>query len=88
VLGRNYTYAFDVTTWGWIHLILGIVVFLAGFALFSGASWARVVATILAMVGVIENFMALPYFPVWSIILIALNIAVIWAVTLTRNDMA
>ncbi|HKE49928.1 MAG TPA: hypothetical protein VKE25_00320 [Actinomycetes bacterium] len=74
----EYTFKFDLTSWGWIHLILGAVVALAGFALLSGALWARVIGIILAVLSAISNFMWVPYYPVWSIILIGLAVGAIW----------
>lgn len=74
----EYTFKFDLTSWGWIHLILGALVALAGFALLSGALWARVIGIILAVLSVISNFMWVPYYPVWSIILIGLAVGAIW----------
>ncbi|MCX4820928.1 hypothetical protein OG883_13615 [Streptomyces sp. NBC_01142] len=79
VATRNYVYQFDLTGWGWIHLILGIVIVLAGFALFTGAAWARVVGVVLAGLGMVANFMWLPYAPLWAIVLIAVDGFVIWA---------
>lgn len=76
---RNYSFAFSSTGWGWIHLILGIVIFLAGLALFSGAAWARFLGVLLAGLSVIANFTWLPYYPVWSIVVIAIDLAIIWA---------
>ena len=76
---RNYTYELDLTGWGWIHLILGIVIFLAGLALFRGATWARVVGVALAGLSMIANFMWLPNAPLWAIALIAIDGFVIWA---------
>ena len=84
--GDVYFLQFDATTWGWIHLIAGIVVVLAGFALFSGAVWARTVGVILAVLSAIANFAWLPYYPVWSILIIAVDIAVIWALTVHGRD--
>jgi hypothetical protein len=86
VVTEEYLYKFDVTTWGWIHLLIGIVVILAGFGLFSGAVWARSVGVILAVVSAIANFAWLPYQPVWSSLLIAVSIAVIWALTVHGRD--
>ena len=60
VVGAQYVFEFDVTTWGWIHLILGGVVILAGVALFSGAVWARTIGVILAVVSAVA---ALPGSP-------------------------
>ncbi|MDQ0847549.1 hypothetical protein [Streptomyces sp. V1I6] len=76
---RNYVFEFDLTGWGWVHLILGIVIVLAGLALFQGATWARVIGVLLAGLGMIANFLWLPYAPVWSIVLIAIDAFVIWA---------
>ena len=75
----NYYITVSVTTWGWVHLILGIVVGLAGFALMSGAMWARIVGILLAGVSAIVNFAYIPYYPFWSILIIAIDIIVIWA---------
>ncbi|HYO18267.1 MAG TPA: hypothetical protein VES02_06335 [Dermatophilaceae bacterium] len=86
VVGQEYLFKFDVTSWGWIHLILGIVVAGAGFALLQGATWARVVAVIVASVSIIANFVWMPYYPLWSLTVIALNVAVIWAVTMHGRD--
>ncbi|MGP3750919.1 hypothetical protein B046DRAFT_00752 [Streptomyces sp. LamerLS-316] len=76
---RNYVFQFSLAGWGWVHLILGIVVLLAGFALFSGALWARAVGVLLAGLLVVAHFLWLPYYPFWSLVLIAINIFVIWA---------
>lgn len=86
VVGVEYVFEFDVTTWGWIHLVLGIVAACAGVALLQGATWARVVAVAMASVGIIVNFMWLPYYPVWSLVLVTLNAFVIWAVTAHGRD--
>ncbi|WP_181720191.1 DUF7144 family membrane protein [Nocardia gipuzkoensis] len=77
----GYTYQFNTTTWGWIHLILGILLVIAAAGLMSGAMWARVIAVFLAALSILANFLWLPYYPWWSIVVIALNVVVIWAVT-------
>jgi hypothetical protein len=84
----NYLLEFDVTTWGWIHLIAGILVALAGVALFSGQTWARVVGIMLAFLSAIANFAFIPYYPVWSLLMIALNVFVIWALAAHGREMA
>jgi hypothetical protein len=81
VVTRNYTFDLDVTTWGWIHLILGIVIAIAGVSLFAGKTWAAVIAMILAILSAIANFFFIPYYPFWAIVIIALDIWVIWALT-------
>jgi hypothetical protein len=82
----NYIFQFDVTTWGWIHLIWGIVVLLAGFSLWTGAVWARTVGVYLAVLSAIANFAFIPYQPVWSIVMIAIAVTVIWALTAHGRD--
>ena len=81
VVAPNYTYDLDVTGWGWIHLIIGVLVALAGFALFAGRPWAAIVAITLAIFSAVSNFFFIPYYPFWSILVIALAVWVIWALT-------
>jgi hypothetical protein len=88
VVTDDYVYKFNVTAWGWIHLILGIVVLLAGVALLQGAFWARIVGVIAAAVVAITNFMWLGYYPVWSVVIIAVSFIVIWALTAHGHDIA
>jgi hypothetical protein len=77
---RNYLFKFDATTWGWTHLLLGLLVAFAGWGLLSGRTWARTVAIILAVLSAIANFAFIPYYPFWSLLIITLDIVVIWAV--------
>ena len=81
VLTQNYAFDLDTSAWGWIHLLLGILVALAGFALWQRKTWAAMVAIFLAMLSAIANFFFIPYYPFWSILMIALAVWVIWAVT-------
>ncbi|WP_419229221.1 DUF7144 family membrane protein [Gordonia sp. CPCC 205515] len=80
VAGPNYIYQFDLTTWGWIHLILGIIAVVVAGGLAVGADWARISAIIIASLSIIAQFLWLPYYPLWAILIIALDILVIWAV--------
>jgi hypothetical protein len=81
VVGRNYAYELDVTAWGWLHLIFGVIVAAAGYGVFSGATWARVVGITLAAISAVGNFFFIPYQPVWAILIIALDVLVIAALT-------
>jgi hypothetical protein len=87
VATRNYLFQFDATSWGWIHLILGLIVAFAGWGLLSGRTWARVVALTLAVLSAIANFLFIPYYPFWALLLITLDIFVIWAITAHGGDM-
>ena len=81
---QNYTFELDRTGWGWIHLLVGIAIVVAGSALLAGQLWGRAVGIALAAVSAVANFLWLPYYPVGSVISIALAVAVIWA--LSRFD--
>ena len=81
VTTRNYVFEFDLTTWGWIHLVFGILVAIVGGAILAGQKWALVAGIALAMVSALMNFLWLPYYPAWAIIIIAFDIAVIWALS-------
>jgi hypothetical protein len=80
-LTRHYFLSLDVSQWGWIHLILGILLFIVGLGLFTGAGWAGVSAIALAMLSAIANFFFIPYYPIWSLVVIGLDVWVIWALT-------
>jgi hypothetical protein len=82
----EYIYAFDVTGWGWIHLLLGILIVCAGVAVFMGSTWARMVAILLAGLSMIANFLFIPHYPIWSLTIIALDAAVIWALATYRRE--
>ena len=88
VATRNYLFQFDATTWGWIHLLLGIVVAAAGFAVMAGRTWGRVVGITLAMLSALANFAFIPYYPFWAITIIALDIFVIWALAAHGGEIA
>ena len=77
---REYLFQFDRTSWGWIHLVLGAVVAGAGAGLLAGRTWGRVVAIVLALCSAVVMFAFLPQYPLWALIVIALSVAVIWAV--------
>jgi hypothetical protein len=87
VATRNYLFQFDATTWGWIHLVIGLVVTFAGWGLLSGRTWARAAAIALAVLSAIANFLFVPYYPFWSLLIITLNIFVIWAVAAHGGDL-
>jgi hypothetical protein len=86
VATRNYLFKFDATTWGWIHLILGVIVALAGWGLLSGRTWARAVGITLALLSAIANFLFIPDYPFWSLLIIALDVFVIWALAAHGGD--
>ena len=78
---EDYIFNLDVSTWGWIHLLLGLLVAAAGLALIGGRVWGGLLAIGLATLVAISNFLWIPYYPWWSILTIALAVWVIWALT-------
>ena len=86
VATKEYVFQFDRTTWGWIHLIFGIVVFLAGLSLFKGAIWARTVGVILGVISAVVGFAWLPWYPIWGVLIVLVAVSVIWALTVHGRD--
>ncbi len=86
VVGQEWVFQFDVTTWGWIHLIVSIVILASGFGIFTGNVAARTVGVLVAVLSAVVNFLWLPWYPVWAIIVIALDVAIIWALTAHGHD--
>ena len=84
----RYLFAFDLTTWGWIQVILGLVVLAAGVGVLTGQLWGRLVGITIAVLSMLANFAFIPYYPVWSLLIIALNVFVVWALCVYNRDTA
>ncbi|MEU6135145.1 hypothetical protein [Nocardioides sp. NPDC047086] len=79
VKGIDYVYQFDLTTWGWIHIVLGAIAIAVGIGLLLGQTWARISGIVIAVIGSISAFAFMPYYPFWSLAMLALYIFVIWS---------
>ena len=88
VATSNYVFRFNLTAWGWIHLVLGILLVAVGYGILRGAAWGRIAGIFLASLSVIANLLWLPHYPLWSLITIGLGVAVIWALTVYDSDRA
>lgn len=86
VTAPNYVFKFDVTSWGWIHLVLGVLAIVVGVGLFRARFWARVVGVVVAGFLILANFLSIPYYPLWSLVAIALYAFVIWGLCTVRRD--
>jgi hypothetical protein len=84
----RYIFTFDLTTWGWIHIVLGIIVLAAGFGVITGQLWGRVVGITIAVLTMLANFAFIPYYPIWSLLIIGLSVFVIWALCVYNRDAA
>ncbi|MET9217154.1 MULTISPECIES: DUF7144 family membrane protein [unclassified Nocardia] len=88
VVGPEYLYQFDLTAWGWWHIVLGAIAVIVAIGLLAGQTWGRVAAMVIAALAIIANFLWLPYYPWWSILIIIISVVVIWAVATWRPDNA
>ncbi len=78
--------AADYTTWGWTHLLGGVLVCAAGAGLLAGQMWARAFAVAMAMVSALVNVAFLSAYPIWSTLMIVIDVLVIWAVTVHGRE--
>ncbi|MCM3297950.1 DUF7144 family membrane protein [Streptomyces pseudogriseolus] len=76
---RHYEYRFDLTSWGWIHVVVGAALLVAGVALLRGVSWGRAAGTSTAAISLVTQFMFIPYYPLWSISVMTLDLIILWA---------
>ena len=81
----HYAFSISIHGWGWLHLIIGVVVFITGAALLTDRLWARIAGVVIASISAVMNFVMLPYYPVWAFVIIALDVFVIWALLTPRN---
>lgn len=82
----DYVYEVSLTGWGWILLILGAIAAIAGGGILAGQEWARMAGIVLASLSLLAQFLFLPYSPVWSVIMMAINVFVIWALATYRPE--
>jgi hypothetical protein len=81
VVGGNGALIFDITTWGWIHLLLGLAVALVGFGLITGNSAARVAGIFIVALNAIAQIVWFPAAPLWSFLMIVIDIVIIYQLT-------
>jgi hypothetical protein len=79
--------AFNFKTWGWINLVLGIVIFMAGLELLRGAVWARIVAVLLAILSFVANMAYFNAYPWWSLIIMVVDVMVIYSLTVHGSEL-
>jgi hypothetical protein len=79
VRSTNYTFEFDVTAWGWIHVIVGLIGLGTGILIVMGQTVGWLMGIFIAAMSTVSSFMFMPYYPFWSLMVIALDVLVIWA---------
>jgi hypothetical protein len=86
VFGNRADLYLDMSAWGWVHMAIGALVLASGIGVFSGNILARTVGVIVASVSIIANFLWMPAYPIWALIVITLDVLVIWALTLHGRE--
>ena len=81
----NYVFDIDLTAWGWVHLLLGVVAVVVGVSILYGKGWAMIAGIVIAIVSALANFMFMPYYPLWALVLIAFDLFVIWSLSTVRS---
>ena len=81
VTTHDYAYSINLTGWGWIHLGIGVVAVVVGICVLYGQTWARAVGVLIAVLSAVSNFAFLPHYPFWSLLVIAIDVLVIWALS-------
>lgn len=84
---KEHLIALDFTTWGWIHLLTGLLVLVAGFYVMHGAVWARTVGVILAMISLVANLAYVNTYPLWSLAVVVIDILIIYALTVHGGEL-
>lgn len=87
VWGNQNALYLDLTQWGWLHLVIGVIVAVAGAGLLSGNFLARIVGIAVACVSLFTNFLFLPAYPLWSLVVIAIDLMVIWSIGVHGGDL-
>jgi len=86
VTAENNLVAFDFTGWGWVHLIIGIVLFFSAFSVLKGGTWGRMLGSFLAGISAIAHFAFIAAFPLWSLAIIIVDILIIYALVVHGNE--
>ncbi|TLQ44759.1 DUF7144 family membrane protein [Streptomyces marianii] len=84
----SYVFSWDLTAWGWVHLVLGILVAITGWGILKTMAWGRYLGVALASLNIIVQFLFLPYQPLWAIFSMAISVFIIWALVTTESRTA
>lgn len=87
LVGENNVWLVNLTTWGWTHLLVGALLIAAAASVFKGHMFGRVVGVILAVLSAVVNLAFVPYYPVWSVLVIVVDVLVVYALTVHGSEM-
>lgn len=86
VVGADYTLGLDLTVWGWVHLLIGVLALATAVGIFTGKAWAFVAGIGIVFISALGNFAFLPYYPLWAVVVITLDVVVLWALSQRLAD--
>lgn len=81
VVSEDQVFLIDVSAWGWIHLVIAVLIIIAGIGIVTGKTWGYLAGIVLAAVSILDNFLFAPIYPFWALVIIAIDILVIWALS-------
>lgn len=84
---RSLAIHLDYAAWGWIHLVVALFVLVSGIAVLNGRLWGRIVGVVVAVLSILLNIAFIAAYPIWSTITIAVDVLVIWALTVHGDEM-
>lgn len=87
VVVNNTLFTYDVTVWGWIHLVISFIIIAAGFAVLNGRPWARAIGVLMAAISALANMAYIPYYPLWSLLIITVDVIVIYALVAHGSEL-
>lgn len=79
LVAENGLIAFNFTAWGWIHIVIGIILLTAASSVLVGGYWGRTVGVIVAALSIVANMSFMSSYPIWSLLIIAINLFIIYA---------
>jgi hypothetical protein len=87
IFGEEGALFLDVTGWGWVHIILGLLLLLSGILVMRGNLFGRTMAVFLVVLSIIVNFLWLPVYPIWSLVIIVIDVFVLYAVIVHGREL-
>ncbi len=88
VFGADTVWYLDISAWGWITLLMGVLALAVAAGIYSGQTWAKVLGIVAAVLAAIDAFIVMPYYTVWGIAVLAMSMLVIWALTVHGDEVA
>jgi hypothetical protein len=79
VVTEDQVFLVDVSTWGWVHLVIAVLIIIAGIGIVTGKSWGYLAGIVMASISILDNFLFAPIYPFWALVMITLDVLIIWA---------